>query len=78
MPKSALALAGASIKAVTPPADTANEPDMLERTRETQDLMWRMSNYKMIDCECGARIRVPPGYPDSDVKCPHCGRIHKI
>ena len=78
MPKSALALAGASIKAVTPPADTANEPDMLERTRETQDLMWRMSNYKMIDCECGARIRVPPSYPDSEVKCPHCGRMHQI
>jgi heat shock protein HtpX len=78
IPKSALALSGASIKPVTPPADIRKDPDRLERTRETQDLMWKISNYKTIDCECGTKIRVPPGYHDSEVRCPHCGRVHKI
>ncbi len=75
IPKSALALSGVSIKPVTPPADAV---DKVERTRETQDLMWRISNYKTIDCDCGTRIRVPPGYQSSEVRCPHCGRVHKI
>lgn len=77
IPASALTLAGNSYKAVTP-EEKIKEPDKLERTRETSDLMWKLSNYREIDCECGTKLRVPPKFKDPKIKCPHCGRIHKI
>jgi heat shock protein HtpX len=77
IPASALSLAGTSYKAVTPEAKI-KEPDTIERTRETSDLMWKLSNYREIDCECGTKLRVPPKFKDSKIKCPHCGRIHEL
>ncbi len=52
--------------------------DNVEQTRETNDLMWRLHNYKQIDCECGTRIKVPPNYPEPAIQCPHCGRINPV
>ena len=77
LPASALALAGASYKAVTPEAKT-KEPDKITRTRETSDLMWKLGNYREIDCECGAKLRIPPKFKEPQIKCPHCGRVHKL
>lgn len=77
IPASALALAGVSYKAVTP-EKKAEEPDKLARTRETSDLMWKMGKYKEIDCDCGAKLRVPPKFKEKQVKCPHCGNVHKL
>ncbi len=77
IPASALALAGASYKAVTPEIK-AKEPDKLARTRETSDLMWKLGKYKEIDCDCGAKLRVPPKFKEKKVKCPHCGNVHKL
>ncbi|MCJ7769218.1 MAG: M48 family metallopeptidase [Dehalococcoidales bacterium] len=77
LPASALALAGASYMAVTPEAKT-KEPDKITRTRETSDLMWKLGNYREIDCECGTKLRIPPKFKESQIKCPHCGRVHKL
>ena len=77
MPASAVALAGATSQPVTPPKKAA-EPDKITRTRETSDLMWKMGKYREIDCDCGAKLRVPPGFKQSEIKCPHCGRVHKL
>ena len=52
--------------------------DRLSRTRETQDLLWRMSNYKAITCNCGTKLRVPPKFKEPKIKCPHCGRINSV
>jgi heat shock protein HtpX len=77
LPASALALAGASYTAITPEAKT-KEPDKITRTRETSDLMWKLGNYREIDCECGAKLRIPPKFKEPQIKCPHCGRVHKL
>ena len=74
---SAVALAGASYKAVTPGVKP-KEPDKLTRTRETSDLMWKLGNYREIDCDCGTKLRIPPKFKEAEIKCPHCGRIHKL
>jgi len=47
-----------------------------ERTREVSNLMQKMNNYNMIDCGCGVKLKVPPSFKGSKVRCPHCGRIH--
>ncbi len=54
------------------------EPDRLTRTRETEDLMWRLSKYKAITCDCGTTLRIPPKFKESRVKCPHCGKVHSL
>ncbi len=56
----------------------AGEPDEVQRTRETSDAMWKMSDYRTIGCDCGTRLRVPPGFPEPSIQCPHCGRTHRV
>ena len=77
IPASAIALAGASYKEVTPEVKS-REPDRITRTRETSDLMWKLGKYKEIDCDCSTKLRIPPKFKDSKIKCPHCGRVHKL
>jgi len=73
IPASALAGAGVvGLRAAEP------EPGKLERTREVSDLMWRMNDYKTIDCDCGTKLKVPPKLKKANVKCPHCGRINPL
>ncbi|MBI4286458.1 MAG: M48 family metallopeptidase [Chloroflexi bacterium] len=55
--------------------------EKVEHARDTSDLMWRLSNYRTIDCPCGARLRLPPNVKQitvSSIKCPHCGRVHAV
>ncbi len=56
----------------------AGEPTEIQRARETSDVMWRLSNYNTITCDCGAKLRVPPNFKQSQIKCPHCGRTHQV
>ncbi len=54
------------------------EPSKVERTREVSDLMWKLNDYKTINCACGTKLKVPPKFKSGQVKCPHCGRIHSV
>jgi heat shock protein HtpX len=56
----------------------AGEPDEIQRARETSDVMWRLSNYNTIKCDCGAKLRVPPKFKEPQIRCPHCGRTHRV
>jgi len=53
-------------------------PDLTTRTRETQDLLFSMDNYKQVNCQCGALLRIPPRYGAPTVRCPHCGTFNNI
>jgi heat shock protein HtpX len=74
----------ASLAAATVPITTtklegeAGEPNEIQRARETSDVMWRLSNYNTITCDCGAKLRVPPDFRQSQIRCPHCGRTHQV
>ena len=80
IPPSALAdAASVDVRQASPGAQAGEVQDRIDRTRETSDLMWRMSNYKSIICDnCGALLRLPPSYNQPSVRCPHCGRINPI
>jgi heat shock protein HtpX len=53
--------------------------DKEDRTRETSDLMWRMNNYRTLNCEnCGTLLRLPPSYNQPALRCPHCGHINQL
>jgi len=60
MPAAAGIAAGVAPLAATKPEAKIEEPDEMQRTRETSDVMWRLNNYKTITCDCGAKIRPSP------------------
>ena len=68
-----VALRKASAAAVAEP-----EPTRIERARETSNVLWKYSKHKLVNCQCGTKLRVPPNYRHSNIKCPHCGRINTI
>ncbi len=78
MPASALASVGAMGLRAASSEGAVGEPDRVERQREVSDLMWRKSNYKVIDCECGTKLKIPPNIKASKIKCPHCGHVHQV
>ena len=76
---SSLAGAGAvTMRAAGAEVKPEERADKLERTRETSDLMWRLNKYKTINCTCGTKLKVPPKFKGSNVKCPHCGKTHPV
>jgi heat shock protein HtpX len=80
MPAAALVGAGAvELRASRPEIVLKQpEPSRVERTREVGDLLWQKSGYKIIECGCGTRLKVPSNIGRATVKCPHCGRTHQI
>lgn len=48
------------------------------RTREVSDMMLRLNKYRTVDCECGAKWKVPPGFRDEAITCTRCGRRIKV
>jgi len=75
MPATAGIAVGVVPLAATKPEAKVEEPDEMQRARENSDLMWRLNNYKTITCDCGTRLRVPPGFKEPKITCPHCGRV---
>lgn len=74
--------AGAMAAVSTPPgmarAASPPEPDPRQRHREAGDLVRRMHQFRFIECSCGLRIKIPPEYAKSQVKCPRCSKVHTI
>ena len=72
------ALVGEATVAVRKAGAPEPEPEKIERVRETSDLMWKRSNYGLVNCQCGTRMRVPPNYKGDTIRCPHCGTLNSI
>jgi heat shock protein HtpX len=48
------------------------------QARETADLLWKLNGYALVQCACGARLKVPPGLKSDRARCPRCKRVHEI
>lgn len=69
IPKSALAAAGAPVRAPHPDTQTPRD-----RMREAGDLLRKVNHFVFVPCPCGMQIKLPPGYKSKTVNCPRCGR----
>ncbi|MCD6568201.1 MAG: M48 family metallopeptidase [Dehalococcoidia bacterium] len=78
IPGSAISAAGAISLRAASPAAGKKEPGEMQRKRETSDALWKVNKYRTIDCECGTRLRLPPGFRGNRVRCPHCGRTISV
>ncbi len=67
--------------AVRPPsgdnAPIESVSEKVGRTREVSDMMMKLDNYSMIDCDCGARLKIPPALRGQTMRCPRCGTLHQ-
>ncbi|OGO03435.1 MAG: peptidase M28 [Chloroflexi bacterium RBG_13_53_26] len=72
------ALVGAAAVAARKPEAAEAVPEKVERVRETSDLLWKYSDYGLVNCECGTKLRVPPKFRGDSIRCPHCGRTNTI
>ncbi len=45
--------------------------------RNLEDLMLNVDHYDFINCVCGLKMKVPPGFSGKEISCPRCGRKHK-
>ena len=48
------------------------------RMREVGDAVLSANKFVFVPCSCGLRIKLPPGFTHDNVKCPKCGRRHKV
>ena len=79
IPATALAGGGTvGIRAASESKEAVGVSEKLARSRETNDAVWRLNQYKTIDCPCGTRLRAPSAYQGKTVRCPHCGRNHMV
>jgi heat shock protein HtpX len=72
------ALVGEPTIAARQAAAAEPQPEKVERVRETSDLMWKFSNWGLVNCQCGTKIRVPPNFKGQSIRCPHCGTVNAL
>jgi len=49
-----------------------------KQTKEINDLMRVVNGFMFLNCTCGLKIKMPPDFKSSNVKCPKCGKVHKV
>jgi heat shock protein HtpX len=77
----AASLTGDAIQArqATPGTQDGELQDQVNRTRETSNSLWKMNNYRTLNCaNCDTTLRLPPSYKEPAVRCPHCGHINEL
>jgi len=46
--------------------------------RDAGDIMMKVNKYSFVNCECGLKIKIPPGFNQKEFSCPRCGRKHSL
>jgi len=60
------------------PSSKVDDPNETQRIRETQNALWKAHQYQTVDCQCGTKMKLPPGFKGGNITCPRCNRRHSI
>jgi heat shock protein HtpX len=68
------------LREASPEEKVAEKPagGRASRTREVEDVMLRLNKYRIVECACGTKWKIPPDFKDPDVLCTRCGGRVKI
>lgn len=58
--------------------NTHSSSEIRKQTRDSIDILHRLNKFIFIECPCGLKIKVPPTYSGTSVKCPRCGINHPL
>ncbi len=52
----------------------------VDEKRKLGNIMMAVNDYSSINCECGLKIKIPPGFGMNkpEITCPRCGRKHMV
>ncbi|OGO00648.1 MAG: peptidase M28 [Chloroflexi bacterium RBG_13_52_12] len=75
---SGVGVVGIRAASISEPGELAPASEKAARTREVSDMLLKMNKFRTVDCECGARWKIPPGFSDDSVLCTRCGRRIKV
>lgn len=50
----------------------------IENHRKVENMIRDLSGYKIINCECETKLKIPPVYKNQIIICPHCKKRHAI
>jgi len=60
------------------PVSKVDDLDEKQRIRETSAVLQKLGGYSTLDCDCGAKLKLPPGFNKGTITCPRCGRGHRV
>ena len=46
--------------------------------RNIGNIMQQVAGFSILNCSCGLKMKIPPNFKASQVKCPRCGTVHPI
>ncbi len=46
--------------------------------RSIGDIMFKTNGFSFVNCSCGLKMKIPPNFTASQVKCPRCGQVLPI
>ena len=78
LPAGAMAAVAATPLRAASEDTTEGMAEEVKRAREVGDVLWKKNKYRTIDCQCGTRLRIPPGIKADNVRCPRCGTVHRL
>ena len=52
--------------------------ERIEKARAVNDLLNLRHNYLFLNCACGMRFKVPPGFRLELIQCPRCGKSNPV
>jgi heat shock protein HtpX len=60
--------------------DQAEPQNAVQEKRKLGNIMMAVNDYSTITCECGLKIKMPPGFGMNkpEITCPRCGRKHRV
>ena len=73
IPASGLSEESIGIRQATAKAD--KQPRLEQQGHQIADIMRKVNGFLFLSCVCGLKLKVPPNYKSSNVKCPRCKKI---
>ncbi len=60
------------------PVDAAVAVALPVGWRAARGVLHDVDDARIVDCSCGLRIRIPPGWNGAEITCPRCGSVHAV
>ena len=60
------------------PEEITETLDPQKNLREAKDILHKADGFGIISCACGVKLKIPPKFKYTKVRCPKCGRQHNV
>ncbi len=72
------ALKDSPAEAIRPASAESDKHNPQKNLRDVKDILHKAAGYGVIPCACGLNMKIPPGFHQTSIACPRCGRIHNV